>query len=390
MVASQSSGSPSLVRSLVNYIFFDEQFNAVDFRVSKVGAQNATKKHHDELGNIIVPKNGFVYIYCSNESPVDVFFDNIQVVQKRGAMLEETHYYPFGLTMNGISSKSAGGLTNKNQYNGKELQSKEFTDGSGLELYDFGARQHDPQIGRWTSVDPLAHKFSWQSPYTAMDDNPINIIDPDGQSGEPVVDKKNKTITVSQHLIFYGGKAETKLSNKIATGVAAQWNGAHGKVVVDGVKYKVNFKVTYETVTDAEATKIASGNKDIKKNFIRIEDGKGSSFTQKLGANSYYFNTDDDISGSTTPAHEIGHGLGLDHTATGGQTETDVPDIMEARGTQVNPRWSKVGPSNDVDPNFRRVDKKEVESIFKGVTFDKNGKGKIGTTTNKIYDKNGN
>lgn len=63
---------------------------------------------------------------------------------------------------------------------------------------------------------------------------------------------------------------------------------------------------------------------------------------------------------------------------------------MEARGTPVNPRWSKVGPSNDIDPNFRRVDKKEVEAIFKGVTFDNKGKGKIGTTTNKIYDKNGN
>lgn len=63
---------------------------------------------------------------------------------------------------------------------------------------------------------------------------------------------------------------------------------------------------------------------------------------------------------------------------------------MEARGTQVNPRWSKIGPSNDIDPNFRRVSKDEVKSIFKGVTFDKNGVGKIGTTTNKIYDKNGN
>ena len=177
-------------------------------------------------------------------------------------------------------------------------------------------------------------------------------------------------------------KAETKLSNKIATGVAAQWNGAHGKVVVDGVKYKVNFKVTYETVSEADASKMASGNTDIKNNFIRVEDGVSSSKFQ-LGGNAGWFNTDDDIGGSTTPAHEIGHGLGLDHTATGGQTKEDVPDIMEARGTQVHPRWSKVGKSNDIDPNFRRVSGDEVKSILKGVTFDKSGKGKIGTTTNK-------
>ncbi len=41
---------------------------------------------------------------------------------------------------------------------------------------------------------------------------------------------------------------------------------------------------------------------------------------------------------------------------------------MEERGTQVHQRWSKVGKSKDIDPNFRRVDQKEVEAIFKGVT----------------------
>jgi hypothetical protein len=83
-----------------------------------------------------VPKNGSVYIYVSNESPVNVFFDNLQVVHTRGRILEENHYYPFGLIMAEISSKAVinGNPINRNKYNSKEEQRQEFADGSGLEL----------------------------------------------------------------------------------------------------------------------------------------------------------------------------------------------------------------------------------------------------------------
>jgi RHS repeat-associated protein len=170
-------------KAYINYMFFDEQFRFVNGGSSRVGNSGVLKRHWYEDGglqNIAVPKNGYIFVYVSNESNLNVFFDNVQVIHKPGPLLEETHYYPFGLTMAGISSKAAGKLENKFKYNGKEEQRQEFGDGSGLEWMDYGARMYDAQIGRWHVLDPLAMLAPNKTLYHFVSNNPINRVDPLG------------------------------------------------------------------------------------------------------------------------------------------------------------------------------------------------------------------
>lgn len=85
--------------------------------------------------------------------------------------------------MAGISSQALnfGTPDNKKLYSGKELQSSEFSDNSGLELYDFSARSYDPQIGRMNQIDPSASSFYSYTPYNYCLNDPMNMIDPDGR-----------------------------------------------------------------------------------------------------------------------------------------------------------------------------------------------------------------
>jgi len=192
LLNNQPAQTSTRPRAGINWVVLDEQFKWVRGGFDMVGDAGAstagTFKNH-VVPTISIPKNGYIYIYCSNESQYSVFFDNLQVIHKPGPILEETHYYPFGLTMAGISSQAAGKLQNKYGITGKELQSKEFSDGSGLEQYDFGARFYDPQIGRWNVIDPLADMFSNWSPYTYTYNNPINFIDPDGMANAGAYNK---------------------------------------------------------------------------------------------------------------------------------------------------------------------------------------------------------
>lgn len=120
------------------------------------------------------------YITFTSNQPVFHYYtrdhlgNNRAVVNHNGTVEQITHYYPFGAIYSDAGFNDA---TQHYKYNGKELDRMH-----GLNFYDYGARQYDPLLGMFTQMDPLAEKYYGISPYAYCANNPVMLVDPDGNS----------------------------------------------------------------------------------------------------------------------------------------------------------------------------------------------------------------
>ena len=107
--------------------------------------------------------------------------NNRVVFQDNGSgqaeIIQESHYYAFGMAMEGSWSQQGVNPSQNYLYNGKELN-EDF----GLGWYDYGFRMYDPAIARFTAIDPAAAKYSSISTYAYVANNPIAFVDPRGDT----------------------------------------------------------------------------------------------------------------------------------------------------------------------------------------------------------------
>lgn len=174
-------------KAFITVLFFDEQFNFIDENsgyvpVQATGMTGSLLNRQSRNISLVrqAPQNGYVMVYVSNESPVNVYFDDFEVTHTRGRIIEENHYYPYGLKIAGISAKAMpsnlGGAKQNSRVN-YGYQGDYSEEDMDAQWNEFDLRTYDPQIGRFTSIDPYDQ---FASPYLGMGNNPVVMIDPSG------------------------------------------------------------------------------------------------------------------------------------------------------------------------------------------------------------------
>ncbi|EAY23900.1 hypothetical protein M23134_01276 [Microscilla marina ATCC 23134] len=151
-------------------------------------------------------ERGYLQAFVANESDQEVFFDDMVVEHTPQLIVQENHYYPFGLELEGLSKH--GKPEHRWKFQGQEEQ-KEF----GLNWSSFKFRNADVALGRFFSVDPLSESFYYNSTYAFSENRVINGVELEGleyvsaaKADKLGLKSKRNIINDSKGYIKYGGK----------------------------------------------------------------------------------------------------------------------------------------------------------------------------------------
>ncbi|MCL2072650.1 MAG: hypothetical protein FWH18_01915, partial [Marinilabiliaceae bacterium] len=175
-----------------NKIYEDGRLDKILFGNGYIKDNNYYFYVKDHLGNNrAVLKRNLISIddefpnYEEEEDPGDEIGE-LPVLNPRGGyyiVVQRLNYYASGLMM-------PGGLNPEEQkfsYNDKEFDSMH-----GLNMYDYEFRHYDPAIMRFTTIDPMAEDFQFQSSYVYAANNPVKFVDYKGlkpKTREEIIDQ---------------------------------------------------------------------------------------------------------------------------------------------------------------------------------------------------------
>jgi RHS repeat-associated protein len=250
-------------------------------------------------------------------------------------IIEENHYYPFGLKHTGYNSdqmmyvKEASVLKIKPKpplfktvYD-KKFNGKSWETDLSLNIYDFHARGYMPDIVRTFQQDPLAEKFSNMSPYSFLNNNPLRFTDPTGMASDDIIiiGSKNNQLKYENGNLYnldgtsYTGKID-KFTQKTVDALGEISKSTEGASMIKELQSSSNtFTIEngkYNNFTPSKSTSAMSNIPELQaaEPSLKPSNGSGGRIVFNPNSNSSGLNT----SGNTNRpeyiglAHEMFHG----------------------------------------------------------------------------------
>jgi len=268
---------PELPKAHLNYLVFNDEMQLVPKESGAVQVPLDASNGWATItpgtvggtatGLVVASQSGYILVYIDNQSiGHDVWFDNVHLEHYTSEVLEENHYYPFGLTI----SQDAGVVSTAQPY---KYQGIELNKDFGLETYETFYRGLDPQIGRFKQIDPLADNSAYQSPYASMDNNPISNTDPDGNYSRFGAWWRNK---------LWGGNGISKVEKTGEWGVSYTQIDINGEVDAHfqtkgkkAMSLEEGKALALERIKNIQAgIEAGSINMEESGNYVRAIDGK--------------------------------------------------------------------------------------------------------------------
>lgn len=239
-------------------------------------------------------------------------------------------------------------------------------------------------------IDPLAHKFSYLSPYSAFNNNPIFYVDPDGRSGVAYKTNNIKQSTgrpvmkVVSNYYIYGEAASDARKSSIENDLNSNYNKGFTFTDNAGTTYDVVFEFSVKVI-DGSAVNSMMKEFNAENNFFEVRTDIADSYTLTgpYGGNAGVFKASDIDANIGTASHEANHGFG-------GKNHPDLIGRDINKGDEIDitiPQNSTYSTGGKIDMTNRKVTQQNVTDILKNVNFDKNGRGEVGTARPYKYDK---
>jgi RHS repeat-associated protein len=251
------------------------------------------------------------------------------------SIVEENNYYPFGLKQKGYN-----GTVNGADYPYGFQDQEETNDPFGFNMIEFKYRMHDPAIGRFIQVDPLAAEYVYNGTYNFSENRVIDGIELEGLEWESIKNEEtgNTKLQLTIQLYNESSLSEEKLNERMEemkTQFSESYSGEGytGELVVNSVtEAKGDFLVKVIDGVSTTSTKEDGTTVTSKVNGSAPNSLDNLKTQASEDKSTVRINIAGTMDGSTMPksgmartfSHEAGHTAGLRHTWDPKNTILDV------------------------------------------------------------------